>query len=379
LFNEHLFNNGSFNAPTNTLLNISGTNSDLGDKIASFNITYEIIDFDPYDLLNITITLDSIVIGGLGNTEPGEYTEFIDIDLLPLGNHIIKIKVMDSQFETRTRTYTFYKKDVFKINNIDYIEVKNCIVDQLHVRELTASPPVDLTNIKDDWQPDTRLLAKFNGNLTAGNYDNEGVAINRFAIKRRISGETNNITIGYVDINSGTTNLQYIDYSQPVGSLVYSLVPISEIGLEGRPNEVSVESDFSGWWIVDKNNNVVFEFGKEFGSDTTVDVQLNQSRIQIDTLSDYPNIYYLPQKYHTFTLSAVVVPTKYSITEWNRLLAIINQHIPLIVKSGNGDYYICDVHTPNKQVRLNRFPEADVFTVVVNCIEIMDVDEYFSS
>lgn len=263
--------------------------------------------------------------------------------------------------------------------SITNIQFKNCILDEVHIRENTSD--IDISSTKETWQLDTYLLAKFLNNLEAGNVDNEGLIITQFAVKRRSLGELTNITLGYLDYNpNDPQTLEWTDFTQPVGDIIYSVVPIGENGLEGKPSSIQIESSFAGWWLVDKNTNTTFEFGKQFGGENRmVDIQLEQGRIEIPTLSKYPGVYYTEQEFVRFSLSAVVVPAKYSVTEWNRLVDMITQHIPLIVKSGNGDIYVCDVSAPSKQVMLNKYANGDPFVCQINAVEIMSYDEYMGS
>lgn len=264
------------------------------------------------------------------------------------------------------------------ITSINYIKIENSIVDQIEIRERTSG--IDLTSTKGNWEIDTVLLAEFLNNLEAGNVNNEGLVITKFRIKRRNSGELTNITVGEVDYDYlNPTTLEFTDYSQPVGNFIYSIIPVGINGLEGKPSEQSITSEFYGWWIVDKNNSEVFEFGKQYGGENrTVDVSLEQGRTEIQTMSQYPSVYYTPQQFARFNLSAVVVPNNYSITEWNNLVSMITQHVPLIVKSNNGDIYVCDVYAPSKQVLLNKYTTGDPFNINISCVEIMAYQNYMS-
>lgn len=246
------------------------------------------------------------------------------------------------------------------------------------MRELTSG--IDLSSTKGSWQIDTFLLAEFLNNLEAGNVNNEGLIINKFKIKRRSSGELTNITLKELDYDYlNPTTLEFTDYTAPTGNMIYSIIPIGENGLEGKPTESSVSSEFCGWWVIDKNNNNIFPFIYQYGGENrTVDIALEQNRIEIPTMSQYPSVYYLPQEFVRFTLSAVIIPTEYSNIEWNTLISMITQHIPLIVKSGNGDIYVCDVSAPSKQVMLNKFVNGDPFTVNINCCEIMSYLSYMA-
>lgn len=256
-----------------------------------------------------------------------------------------------------------------------YTELKNCIVDELHIRERTN---IDIKNNRDPWDLDTRLLAKFNGSLEAGNVDNGGLKIVKFAIKRRQIDEINSITLGHADFVNNA-NINWIDVTQPNGKFIYSIVPIGENGLEGFPNEINVESDFVGWWIVDKENNNVLPFDKAIGATGQVDTQLNQGRVVIETFSRFPQIYYHEKEYTSFSLTTVLVPAEYekSGTLYQKTLQeFLQKHIPMIVKSGDGRIFVCDVSNLRTSQPLNVWSGHDYLSITVDLIEVDDYQSF---
>lgn len=260
---------------------------------------------------------------------------------------------------------------------ISNIEFKNCILDEVHIRQKVSD--IDISTAKETWQLDTYLLAKFLNNFEAGNVDNEGLLITSFRIKRRNLGELNSITLAEIPYDpESTQTLIYYDYTAPVGDLVYSIEPVGENELPAKPNEVIHESLFTGVWLVDKTDNFTFGFWMQLGNGlSNLNVALQQKRIEIDTFDDYPGVYYFPGEHHRFTVSALVNPTDYSITEWRRIINKITQHVPLIVKSGSGDIYVCDVHSPQKSTWLiNAYRKKDPVIITVECVEIMSYESY---
>jgi hypothetical protein len=268
------------------------------------------------------------------------------------------------------------------ITNIDYIKIENCIVDQIEIREQTSD--IDLTSTKGtSWEIDTVLLAEFLGNLEAGNVNNEGLVITKFRIKRRNSGELTNITLGEFDYDYlNPQTLEFIDKSLGIGDYIYSIVPVGENGLEGKPTEISlIDFSFTGVWLVDKNDNFTFGFTKQWdGELRTLDISLEQGRIEIETLYPYNSVFYTPKQFSRFTISALVTPSNYSITEWTNLVNKISEHVPLIVKSGSGDLYICDIYSPQKSTWLvNAYKSVDPVIITIQCMELMDYKTYMES
>lgn len=273
--------------------------------------------------------------------------------------------------------------DAFKsysppVRNINNIEMKNAIYDEVHIREKTSG--IDLTPTKEDWQMDTLLLAKFLGDLEAGNINNQGVKIVQFAIKRRKVNELNSITVGHRDF---INNSQFVfeDYTQPNDEFVYSIVPVGENGLEGQENSINVKSDFAGYFLVDRFTNEVLEFDKFIGSENNMSTNLNQNRTQIETLAKYPSFFYGDANYHTFSLQSVFIPEEWETSDQvyqSILNKYIYSHKPFIVKGGNGSIYIVDVSSPSVETPQNVYRGRDYMTMTVQCTEIMDYKDYMN-
>jgi hypothetical protein len=262
------------------------------------------------------------------------------------------------------------------IRNIDYIEIANGTYDEIHALENTDN--IDTSNVKEDWQLDTILLAKFLGDLEAGNINNNGLSINKFAIKRRKVTETKPVILGYKTFVNNDT-LDFKDYTQGIGDYIYSIVPVGVNNLEGLPNDVSVTSDFAGWFLLDKGTNSIVSFDKFIGGENSVDTTLNQGRVQIETLSRFPKVFYTDQDFHTFQLKTVIIPD-----EWERsgqsyndfINKFIRSHKPFLVKGGSGEVYICDLSAPVKSAPQNVYSERDYFEITINCTEIMTENDY---
>lgn len=264
------------------------------------------------------------------------------------------------------------------VRNIYNTTLQNSLVGELSIREKTNFTP---TNTKDTWQMDTKLLAKFLGDLEAGNIQNEGLQIVQFAIKRREQNDLDSITLDKVDFNNNST-VEYSDYTQPASKdLIYSIVPIGENGLEGNANEIKIESDFVGWWIIDKDTNKILSFDKFIDSEPNISTKLNQGRTVIETLNKFPQIYYDDREYHSFSLSAM-----FNAEEWRKsgqkyeeiLDDFIKNHKSMIVKSGNGKVYVCDINNPQVSEPLNQWDGRDYFTLSIDLTEIQDYEEFMN-
>lgn len=264
------------------------------------------------------------------------------------------------------------------VRNVKYIELSNAIYDEIHIREKTDD--VDTSVDKEDWQIDTILLARFLGDLEAGNINNQNVKIEKFAIKRRKVNEINGITLGYKDF---VNNNQFVfeDYTQPNDEFIYSIVPVGENGLEGQENSITVISNFVGFHLIDKDTNDVLSFDKFIGSEPIISPTLIQGRTQIDTLTKYPRFFYNGQSYNTFSLQSIFMPEDWQTGDHlyqDILNKYVYSHKPFLVKSGNGGVYIVDVYSPVKEVPLNVSRGRDYFTLTLECSEIMSYEDYMT-
>lgn len=271
-----------------------------------------------------------------------------------------------------------FKSPSPQVRGVSYMEASKSIVDEIHMRERTDNS-INLTSTKDDWQTDTRLKATFdNGSLSAGNVDNGGIPIESFVVKRREVGDLTNLTLATLPFVNDSTVI-YTDYLQTNKEYIYSIIPFGQ-GLEGKPNEVSIESDFTGFFIVDKTdltNIIAFDKFLDSGS-SMVNMQLNQGRTEIRTLSRFPTVFYDDTNYHSFTLESVFLPDENarSNDKYQKILEIINKHIPVLIKGSDGSLFICDISSPRKSVVQNSYKGYDYFNLQIDATEIMELKEY---
>jgi hypothetical protein len=265
------------------------------------------------------------------------------------------------------------------ITNITSLELKRSVVDEIHIRERVDSN-INLSSSKDSWQIDTFLLAKFMGNLEAGNIGNNGIELVSFAVKRRKLTETTSVTLGYLPFEQSRT-LELTDSTQTSDDYIYSIVPISNNGLEGKPSEVFIKSEFAGWFIYDREEDRTLSFDKYMGSENYVDKQFNQNRVQINTLSPFPQIYRTPEQYHTFSLSTIILADEW--TQSGKLYEnILNNFIlknkPFLVKGSDGSLYVCDIGNIRTNTPQNAYRGRDFMEVTIDAVEIMKYEDYMN-
>lgn len=271
----------------------------------------------------------------------------------------------------------FHESPTPNVQNINRLEVSNSIVDEVAVHE---DANINMSKIKDEWQRSSRLIAKFMNNLEAGNVGAQGLQIVSFSLKRRRPDELVGTTLAYLPFVNDS-QLTYTDYSQGTGDYIYSVVPIAENKLEGIGSSVKIYSDFTGYFLVDVETDQVFEFDKAIGDVGNVDFTYNKNRTQVDTFSRFPRFISGNQKYHSFSLSTVLIPQgNEKSNQINlRLMSLIDEDKPLLVKGGNGSLYVCYVSdSPQQNSPQNTFSGYDYITVTLKFTEVMTYEDYMN-
>lgn len=274
--------------------------------------------------------------------------------------------------------YSAYGSEFFKspsppVRKINKVVLKGSIVDELMVRQSTDG----FDESREEWSVPTRLLAKFVGDLEGGNIQNDGLVIERFSIRRRRASELDSIVVGYRDFVNDT-QISFTDYSQPNDKLIYSISPMSN-DLEGEPHEAEAESDFTGWWLVDVDDNSVLGFDKFLDGEPDVETSITQGRTVIETLSKFPQVYYDEMEYHSFSLSTVIIPSEFerSGRKFEDVLNLFTRkHKAFVVKSSDGRLFVCDVSNPRFSTPLNTWKQRDYGTLTLDFVEVQDYKEY---
>lgn len=136
------------------------------------------------------------------------------------------------------------------IENVNYVELKNGIYDDLYI---TKATDFEITNnCPKEWDFDTILWAKFNGNTNAGNIDWDLDTISHIILKSRTEGSYQWKTIAVKEIYSVDDYvINYPDYFTASGeSVEYAIVPIS-YGSEGSYATTKAALRFSKMFLVE--------------------------------------------------------------------------------------------------------------------------------
>lgn len=136
------------------------------------------------------------------------------------------------------------------IENINYVELKKGIYDDLYI---TKATDFELTyNCPDEWDFDTVLWAKFNGNTIAGNIDWDLDVISHIILKSRSEGDYQWKTIAVKEVNTiDDYVINYPDYFTASGETVeYAIVPIF-YGSEGNYASTKATLKFDKMFLVE--------------------------------------------------------------------------------------------------------------------------------
>ena len=168
------------------------------------------------------------------------------------------------------------------VSNIDRITLSNGIYDDLFVTKNISSPPIR------QWDFDTILWAKFNGDFHAGNVSYTMSQISGVRIKRRKKGSY--VWTILVDIpvrKVEDLEFERFDrYAQARTTYEYTLTPLLG-STEGNMNINSIESDFDGMFIMEAKQ------GFETDLEIRVETQRNHPSSVVNPLGGkYPFVIY---------------------------------------------------------------------------------------
>lgn len=146
------------------------------------------------------------------------------------------------------------------IENINYIELKNGIYDDLYI---SKDADFELTNrCPEEWDFDTVLWAKFNGSNNAGNVDWNLETTSHLVLKSRNEGEFKWKTITVKEIKEiDDFKINYPDYFIASGQTIEYAVVNVLYGSEGSYNTTKITPKFDKMFLI--------EDGVVWGTDIT--------------------------------------------------------------------------------------------------------------
>lgn len=150
---------------------------------------------------------------------------------------------------------------------IDEVRVKNALYDEV----MFKNGYEEFNRQRDDWLYSTVLLAKFRGNLEAGNIGLGDKPVGYIEIRKRKIEELNNWElVGRVSYESGKRFYFYDDLTESGQYYEYALIPITknELGqdVEGEPVKKAIFSDFEDIFILNKDNKLKIAYDVELSN-----------------------------------------------------------------------------------------------------------------
>lgn len=234
------------------------------------------------------------------------------------------------------------------LKECSYIEVKNCIVDDLHIRNTIVN-----INEKTEWDNSTIFHAAFNGDLEAGNITMRENKIVKLRLKRR---EVHSIYFRAIaefpfEHQIMMKRYEHFDY-EPRSRRRYEWIvtPVDESGIEGNITGNFAEPDFDGWWLIDLDHtkDYCFQFLYNLENQT---IALEQDRSVMSTFSKYPIVRYGAKHSRTGTMKAMLLDQEIkAIEQVEKLNTMLLQHKSYLLKNGTGHRFIVDVFNPSEGV-----------------------------
>ena len=191
------------------------------------------------------------------------------------------------------------------LNYINYVKVENGIYDDLYVTGINEEVK-EANNfvVPENWDSETELHAKFNGNLYAGNTDFGVENTTNIIVKRREKGTYQWFPLFNIEADSSEDfNFVIIDpYASSGVTYEYAVVPIIN-GLEGTYSIAEVKVEFDSLIIIDKDDTYSTPLDIEYSQQKN-----NTSSVVMPITSKYP-IYVANalNDYYTGNISATFI------------------------------------------------------------------------
>ena len=261
------------------------------------------------------------------------------------------------------------------VQNINYLQFSNCIIDEFHVR----SEIIDAIT-KEEFDDATILKGTFSGDLEAGSISMRGNKIAKYRAKRREIGHTTFRTVYEKEFDDDEQNvtetIEFKDY-EPRSNVEYEwqVVPVDESGIEGSVSSVTHKVEFDGWWIIDQDNPDEYNLQFVFNMDS-VNIGLEEDRTVLSTFARFPRVYYGAKHIRTITLKGLWSQDKYNTSPiWKQIEKLDTMRLmrkSFLVKSGNGRRFIADIHSPSESTYEGISQIEDVQVSVYEVGELVD-------
>ena len=169
------------------------------------------------------------------------------------------------------------------IDQITRVELKNGIYDYLFLTQDTSFNVND--PVQADWDHNTLLYAKFNGNTTAGNIERTLEETTHIVIKSRKDGDFEWQTLAVHEVNTvDDFNIYFNDYFVPSMQPTEYAIVYSYYGVEKTYSTVTVTPQFNMMFLI-KGNEVYGTYMTDANCNTTRNIPSSN----VETLNNkYP-------------------------------------------------------------------------------------------
>ena len=243
-------------------------------------------------------------------------------------------------------------------NSLENIVIQNAIYDELEILQNISEVNQD-TSKSGSWTNDTLILAKFQGNLSAGNINVGGHPVYSIKFLKRKKGETEWQLCKDVPYDKEKEEYIFIDkYIESEQDYEYCIRPTARVYDEtGAYTET----------IIGQNNKpqlfrVVFDYAHLFDNETSYDLIYNfklseiTSNIDANTImtlgGQYPFTVYGASKYKTGSVSCLLVTEESAIGSIdvgkekelrNNIDKFLSNKKPKILKYEDGTYLLISI------------------------------------
>lgn len=191
------------------------------------------------------------------------------------------------------------------VGSVHYMELKNSKVDHIKIDEAL----VPYSNEKLDWDYDSIVVTDFVNSLEVSNVSDTNVPIKYLRVKKRKKDSLTWQDVEVFDFSKDIKNYQFEDLLvESLEDYEYALQPVAVNGIMGSEKIQTVETDYDGIWVVDKDmKQHQFNMGLNNNMELSEIQTVGQSTV-LETLGgQFPIIASNNTNYRRFSVKAVLI------------------------------------------------------------------------
>lgn len=186
-------------------------------------------------------------------------------------------------------------------DHLDELELFEGTFDEVYVNLDTTLPSTD-TSKPTIWTLQTIMDSKFKGDVDGGSIGAEGFKVTSVQLFRSVYGTNKWDAVGQFEYNEDFNVYSYTDrYVQNGAYYQYAIVPVANEVMGDKLLSPTVQAEFEGIFMTDKNENRRFEYDIQFG-----DVTHNTAYALNQPINNpYPIVTFGASKYRSGSLSVL--------------------------------------------------------------------------